>query len=319
MSTVQPVDEAQPETGGPSPWKPVASMASATILSLLFLASGIWKFTDLDATAERMIQSLVPVALSMPAAIAVAICEAFAGILLLVPRHRRWGAWISGLLLAAFMLYIGVLYDRLLGEDCNCFPWIRRVVGPVFFAGDAAMLALAAVAGWWSRTPHGRRHAATILGCVCLAAGVSYAASAILRSRADAPEIATVDGKPLHLRQGRVLLYFFDPECMHCYAVAQEMSKRKWGGTRIVLLPTREQRYARAFSQETGLHAGVSPDADSLRRVFVFTDPPFAVALDRGRTVATFNSGEMELETYYLTLKRLGHLVESPGQREDRR
>jgi hypothetical protein len=64
---------------------------------------------------------------------------------------RRWGAWLAGLMLVVFMAYIGVFYHRLLGEDCNCFPWIRRVVGPGFFAGDAGMLALAALAGWRAR------------------------------------------------------------------------------------------------------------------------------------------------------------------------
>jgi hypothetical protein len=68
---------------------------SAVILSLLFFASGIWKLTDLDATAERMVQSLIPVALSVPAAITVAIAETFTGVLLLIPRFRRWGSWIT--------------------------------------------------------------------------------------------------------------------------------------------------------------------------------------------------------------------------------
>jgi hypothetical protein len=264
--------------------------------------------TDLDATAERMVQSLVPVALSMPAALAVAVCETFAGVLLLIPRYRRWGAWIAGLMLVAFMIYIGVLYDRLLGEDCNCFPWIRRVVGPVFFAGDAVMLSLAGLAAWWSRNSHGWRQAAVILCCVCLVACGSYAVSAIRRGHADAPETAMVDGQPFNFRQGRVLLYFFDPECSHCYAVAREMAKRDWGSTRIVVLATREQRFALSFVEDTGLHAGISPDAGALRKALPFTDPPYAVALDHGKAVATFNSGQMEGEAYYETLKRLGHL-----------
>jgi hypothetical protein len=33
-----------------------------------------------------------------------------------------------------------------------------------------------------------------------------------------------------------------------------------------------------------------------------------AVALDRGRAVATFNSGQMELDDFYQSLKRLGHI-----------
>lgn len=308
MNTVQEVVLAQPGIDRLPKWKSISGAASGVVLSLLFLVSGIWKLTDLDATAERMVQSLVPVALSMPAALAVAIYEAFAGVLLLIPRYRRWGAWIAGVVLVAFMVYIGALYDRLLGEDCNCFPWIRRVVGPAFFAGDVAMLALAGLAAWWSGKSQGWRRAAAILYCVCLVACGSYAVSAIRRSHADAPETAVVDGQSLNLRQGRVLLYFFDPECSHCYTVAREMSKRKWGATRIVILPTREQRFARSFLQDTGLRAGISPDAEFLRRIFPFTDPPYAVALERGKAIATFNSGQMEGECYYETLTRLGHL-----------
>jgi hypothetical protein len=308
MNLLQDVVAAGPAADRLGGWKSRAGIVSAVILSLLFLASGIWKLTDLDATAERMVQSLVPVALSVPAAIAVAICETFTAVLLLIPRFRRWGSWIAGLMLIAFMIYIGVLYDRLLGEDCNCFPWIRRVVGPVFFVGDAAMLALAGLAGWWSSKSEGWRRAAVILCCVCLVAGGSFAFSAIRRGHADAPETAIVDGQAFNLRQGRVLLYFFDPECSTCYAVAQKMSKREWGTTRIVALPTSEQRFARSFLNDSGLRAGISLGAESLRRVFPFTDPPYAVALDRGKAVARFNSGQLEVETYYETLRRLGHL-----------
>jgi len=203
-----------------------------------------------------MVQSLIPTALSMPAAIAVAVCETITAVLLLVPRHRRWGAWLAGLMLAAFMIYIGVLYDRLLGEDCNCFPWIRRVVGPVFFIGDGAMLVLALFAGWWSEKSYGWRRTGEIFLCVLVVAAASYAATSYRRGRTDVPEIAVVDGKPLNLQNGRVLLYFFDPECTHCYAVAREMARRSWGSTRIVVLATREQRFTSSFLADTGLHFG---------------------------------------------------------------
>jgi uncharacterized membrane protein YphA (DoxX/SURF4 family) len=308
MISVQDVVAARDAAGRLAGWKSRAGAASAVILSVLFFASGIWKLTDLDATAERMVQSLIPVALSVPAAIAVAIAETFTGVLLLIPRFRRWGSWIAGLMLIAFMIYIGALYNRLTGEDCNCFPWIQRVVGPAFFAGDAAMLALAGLAGRWSGKSQGRRRAAVIFCCVCLVACGCYTTSAIRRGHADAPETAVVDGQQLNLRQGRVLLYFFDPECSSCYAVAQEMSKREWGTMRIVALPTREQRFARSFVTDSGLRAGISPDAASLRKVFPFTDPPYAVELDRGKVVARFNSGQLEARTYYETLKRLGYL-----------
>ncbi len=255
MSTLQEAIAAPPAAGRMPRWKSIAGAAAAILLSLLFFVSGIWKLTDLDATAQRMIQSLVPVALSMPAALAVAVFETFTAVLLLIPRYRRWGAWLAALMLVAFMIYIGVLYNRLIGEDCNCFPWVRRVVGPAFFAGDAAMLALAAFAGWWSVESRGWRRAAILLGCVCLVACGSYAVSAMRRAGAEAPETAVVDGQPLKLREGRVLLYFFDPECLHCLGVAREMAKRDWGTTRVLALPTRQPRFAADFLASAGLRA----------------------------------------------------------------
>jgi len=308
MDTVKDHISSAAMTAGPGGRRAKAGAVCAAILSLLFLVSGIWKLTDLEATAERMTQALIPTPLSLPTAFAAAIFETFAGVLLLIPRFRRWGAWLSGGMLIAFMIYIGVLYQRLSGDECNCFPWIQRVVGPAFFVGDAAMLALALAAGWWSTRSTGLRRAAAILACACLAAGGSYGVSLIGRGRADAPDTAMADGQPTPLRRGRVLLYFFDPECTHCLAVAREMSKRSWGDTRVLVLATRVPQFAAPFLQDSGLRAAISPDAERLRKFFPFADPPYAVALDRGKAVATFNSGQLESETYYATLQRLGHL-----------
>jgi uncharacterized membrane protein len=308
MNSLEELVLARPASDNLSGWKLKTGTVCALLLSLLFFVSGIWKLSDLEATRERMIQSLIPLALSMAVSIAVAISEVFTAVLLLIPRFRRWGGWLATLMLVAFMIYIGVLYDRLIGEDCNCFPWLQRVVGPVFFIGDAAMLALAVAASWWSRPSQGWRHAASALAVICVIAGGCYAATQIRRGQMDAPEMATVDGQPVQLRQGKVLLYFFDPECMHCLATAREMAKRPWGETRVVALATRLPQYAKGFLKAAGLHAGISPDAETLRKAFPFTDPPYAVALDRGKAVATFNSGQLEVEAYYETLARLSFL-----------
>ena len=115
-----------------------------------------------------------------------------------------------------------------------------------------------------------------------------------------------VDGKLLSLRQGRILLYFFDPECTHCLGVARAMSKHRWGGTRLVAVPTREPQFAVDFLEYASLAAAVSPDAAALRQSLPFGDPPYAVAVDTGKVVATFNSGEMEQPGYFETLRRLG-------------
>jgi uncharacterized membrane protein len=293
----------------PRPWQRRASLVSALFLSALFLVSGLWKLLDLPSATERMIQSLIPVPLALAAAIGVGAAETFAGILLLLPRFRRWGAWIAAAMLAAFIVYIGVLYDRLVGDECNCFPWIQRVVGPIFFIGDAVMLALAVMAGLWSQSPRGYRAAAWILAGVTAFSLSSYAVSEHRRSQSAAPASIAVDGKPLALRHGRVLLYFFDPECSHCYMVAKRMAKQKWlNNARVIGVPTAQPQFARGFLDDAQLRAGISPDAAVLRRAFPFTDPPYGVALHNGRIAGRYNSGQLEADAFYASLRELGFI-----------
>jgi uncharacterized membrane protein YphA (DoxX/SURF4 family) len=304
---------ASPERPGPAggdsvrpPWPSLVASAASVVLALVFLVSGSWKLVDLHATAERMVQVLVPLWLSGPAAFAVAIAETTTGILLVVPRYRRWGALAAALLLLVFMVYIGLMYDRLLGEDCSCFPWVQRVVGPSFFAGNVAMLSLAVLGGWLSPPSRGWRGPVVVACLVAVTAGSSYVAAAWMRRNVGVPEVATVRGDAFSLRDGRVLLYFFDPECTHCYTVARDMAQRDWGAVRLVVVPIREPQFAGVFLDDTGLRAAVSDDAELLRRTFAFSEPPFAVALDRGKAIATFNSAHLEDPSWYAALEGLG-------------
>ncbi len=76
----------------------------------------------------------------MPLVILLGIAEALGGLLVLIPRYRRWGAWLIAALLVAFMGYIGLRYQALVGRDCSCFPWLKRAVNPAFFPEDGAIL-----------------------------------------------------------------------------------------------------------------------------------------------------------------------------------
>jgi uncharacterized membrane protein YphA (DoxX/SURF4 family) len=289
-------------------WKALVGHSSAALLSLLFLLSGLWKMLDLESAAERMLQTLVPVALSLPAAMVVSVGETFTAVLLLLPGFRRWGAWLASAMLVLFMAHIGLFYGRLLGEDCNCFPWIRRVVGPAFFAGDAGMLALAVLAGWRSRKPRNWRAAAGVLSGILVLALGSYAVASTSRARISAPATILVGGTPYRLDNGRLLLYFFDPECSHCLMVAREMSRQLWTGAEVIGVPTAQPQFARDFLRDAGLRAAVATDGERLRKTFRFTDPPYAVALVNGRQAAAFNSGQLEEESYYQTLRKLGFI-----------
>lgn len=270
------------------------------------IVAGVWKITEPLAAAARMNQALVPASLSLPAAIGFGVAETFAGVLLLVPRFRRWGAWLSALLLAAFLIYMGVQYDRLRGEECNCFPWVQRAVGPAFFIGDIVMLLMAFLAGWWAKPSYSRKSAALVLAAVCVFAGVSYGASVVRNLGLEAPESILVEGQPYSLQEGRIILYFFDPECTHCLFAAQEMAGYQWRDVRIVVIPTEREYLAQQFLEASGLRAPVSNDVAKLREVFKFGDPPFAVALEHGRQVAALAVFEGDQPS--ATLSRLGFI-----------
>ena len=267
-------------------WKTAACWVAALLLALLFLVSGIWKITDPFSAAQRMAQAKVPANLSLLAACMFGIAETFTAVLLLVPRFRRWGGWLAGLLLVAFMVYIGYYYNALRGEDCNCFPWIRRAVGPMFFIGDGAMLALAAIAAWWARPSADLRAALRVLMAVVVFAAVSYGVNARLQSAARAPESITVAGQPVGLRDGRFLIYFFDPECPHCNDAARLMSKFGWRDVRIIGVPTEQPQFAKYFMDDTGLRAPVSNDLELLKKTLHVGPTPFAVAIENGRQKA---------------------------------
>ena len=300
---------AQPQSGfAPldlAGWKTAVNWIAAIILAAVFLVSGLYKITDPQGWSVRLTQLQFPEHFSLAAAIAVGIAETLAGVLVLVPRLRRWGALLSGLLLIAFVVYMGGNYAALKGADCSCFPIVKRVVGPMFFVGDGALLAVAVCAGVWSKPATGLRSAVIILGAVAVFAGVSYGVDAARQTGAKAPDTVTVDGQPYSLQRGKILLFFFDPQCVHCLDAGKRMSHYNWGDTRIVAIPIQQPRYAAAFLQDTQLKAVVSNDLDQLKAVFPFVSVPAGVALESGREKMPLSKFEGEGEPE-ATLRKLG-------------
>ena len=275
-------------------WKTALSWAGAIAISLLFLVSGVWKITDAPNAAVRMAQARVPEWASLPAAIGFGIAETVAGVLILVPRFRRWGAWLAGAMLVAFLVFIGINYNVLRGEECNCFPWIKRAVGPGFFIGDVIMLALAIFAGVWAKPSTSRRSAFVILAAVSVFALVSYGVAATRQTGTRAPETVTVDGRPYSLQQGKIFIYFFDPECLHCLEAAQRMARYNWGETKVMVAAIQNPRLTQTFLQDSGLRALVTTDAEKLRKTFPVPGVPAAVALENGVQVKAVTQFEGE-------------------------
>ena len=286
-------------------WKSTLNWIAAILTSLLFFAAGLWKITDPIGAASRLAQAKVPENLSLAASLVLGIAETLAAVLVLVPRFRKWGAWLGSALLVVFMIYIGANYTALHGAECNCFPWIKRAVGPGFFIGDAVMLLFAWIAGFWAQPSESKRSAVIILGAVTVFALVSYGATAVRQRGVQAPPVLTVDGKPFSTQEGRIVLFFFDPECMHCFDVAKRMSKLNWGETKIVGVPTVHPQFAPDFLHDTGLKvAGISTEVATLKKIFPFGDPPAIAALDNGRQKAPVT--KFEDPEPAATLRKLG-------------
>jgi uncharacterized membrane protein YphA (DoxX/SURF4 family) len=266
-------------------WQSALSWIAAILISAVFLVAGLWKATDPIGAGVRLAQARVPEFLSVPAAVGFGIAETFAAVLLLIPRFRRWGAILTSLMLVAFMAFIGIHYKELQGAECSCFPWVKRAVGPGFFIGDGIMLLLAILAGWWARQSEGLRPAAVILGAVAVFAVVSYGVSASRHTGTKAPNTITAeDGTKIVLSEGKVFIYFFNPQCMHCLEAGRKLAAMNWGDTRFVGVATENPQFGGWFLGKAGL-TGKGPlakDLDVLRKLFPFDLPPAAVALENG-------------------------------------
>jgi uncharacterized membrane protein YphA (DoxX/SURF4 family) len=286
-------------------WKSGLSWVSSILLCALFLLSGVWKITDVQGAAVRMVQAKVPESLGLAAALVVGIAETVGAVMILVPRLRRWGAMVVGVLLLAFLGYFAIQYNTLRGADCSCIPWLKRVVGPGFFVGDGLMLVLAFFAGLGSRRPEGLRTVALIVSAVAVFAGVSYGVGAARETGTPAPESVMVDARPYSLQHGKVFLFYFDPACMHCFESAQRMSKLHWGDTRVVGVPISQAQFAAQFMQDTGFHmAAITTDRDKLKAVFPYAGVPAGVAIENGRQKAALV--KFDGEEPAASLKQLG-------------
>jgi uncharacterized membrane protein YphA (DoxX/SURF4 family) len=285
-------------------WKSVLSWVSAVALCALFLLSGLWKITDVQGTAVRMVQAKVPEQWGLGAALFFGIVETVGAVMILIPRLRRWGALVLGAMLLVFLGYFAFRYDTLRGADCSCIPWLKRVVGPGFFVGDGAMLLMALFAGLGSRRPQGWRAVALIAAAVTVFAGVSYGVGAARQTGTRAPGSILVDGRPYGLEHGKIFLFYFDPACMHCFETAQRMSKMRWGDTRVVGVPISQAQFATQFMQDTGFRMAITTDRDKLKAVFPYAGVPAGVAIEDGRQKAALV--KFDGEEPAATLKQLG-------------
>lgn len=292
-------------------WQRTTAAVSAILMAIVFGVSGGWKVLDPFRAGELLEQAKVPAGLGHAGASALGTLELFTALLLLLPQFRRWGGLLASGLMIFFMAWIGYYYASLVGQECSCFPIIKRTIGPGFFVGDGVMLLLSIAAFIWSPPIRARvslRVPAVLLAGVIALAGVGFARQAYFTANASVPVPIVVDNKPENLNHGKVFLFFFDPSCEYCEATSKFMSTLNWGDTRIVAIPTVNPQWAASFLHDTHLKAGTSLDLDKLRKAFTFGDPPFGVALEDGKVLATFTQKQLAPPVPEPELKQLAFI-----------
>ncbi len=267
-------------------WKSWIGWITAVAMAFLWFAAGLWKLSDISGWQLKLTQLLVPVKWSLAATMTVAAAEVAAGVLLLRTSWRRWGGYLSAALLVAFMSYMAINYQTLRGEDCSCFPWLERAVGPAFFWSDAAMLAIAVLAACFAPKPSVGKSAAGAMFGVVLFAGAMLAVDRLgPQPGEDVPAAITADGKTYGLREGKIFLYFFNPSCMHCLDAGQKMSQYDWNSD-FVGIPTQDFDWGPGFVEDAGLkNVKLSSDLKMLKETFPFEDVPYGAVIENGKVL----------------------------------
>ena len=288
-------------------WRRTVATVAAVLLGIVFVVSGGWKVVQPFRAGELLEQAKVPAGAGVIGAVALGTLELFAAFLLFVPRFRRWGGLLGSALMIFFICWIAYYYRALVGHECNCFPIIKRTVGPGFFIGDAIMLLLGVIAyAWSSHAARFFRGPAVAFLVIVIAAGANFGVQAAERRNVQVPTPVVVDGKAENLAQGKVFLFFYDPECSHCVDAAKFMSTLNWGDTKVVGIPTHDPQFAKDFMDDTRFHVKTSFEIDKLRKAFPFLDPPFGVALVDGQVKQTFAQAQFNAPSPGPDLKKLG-------------
>jgi hypothetical protein len=286
--------------------KRAASAICAIVLGLIFLISGGWKVLSPLRTGELLEQARVPGGWGAIGASSLGALELVAAFLLFVPRFRKLGGVLGSALLVFFIGWIAYYYHALVGQECSCFPIIKRTVGPGFFISDGIMLMLGIIASLWSSAMRSFRGPAFVLVTVVALSGLSLGFAELQNRGIAAPSPLLVDGKSQSIGDGKVFLFFYDPQCMHCDAAARFMAKFNWENTRVIAIPTTEPQFAPAFLHDTGLKAGTSLETARLRKVFKFVDPPYGVALVDGHETAAFGQAQFNVPSPKAQLEKIG-------------
>jgi len=103
----------------------------------------------------------------------------------------------------------------------------------------------------------------------------------------------------MSLQDGRIFLFFFDPQCSTCFAVGKSLAPLKFqSDVKFVGVPTNMPEWGPGWmgtgESGTGLLKPISPDAGKLREVFKFDYPPYGVLIEHGRQAGVITISEFD-------------------------
>ncbi len=118
-------------------------LAIAFVLLFLWFHTAIDKFADLWTFKVNLGRQPLPAWSIKPLTYAVPGVELLIGILLFVPKTRKYGFWASAILLSAFTLYVGLGLAKVLGHlPCSCSKIISSLSWKAHFWLNAFLLSL---------------------------------------------------------------------------------------------------------------------------------------------------------------------------------
>jgi putative oxidoreductase len=111
----------------------------SALLIILFFYTALSKSYNIGATQEALVRTKVFTGKESYIAWGVVIAEYIAAILLIFPRFRKLGLYVSFILMAAFTLYVGFMMAYLTNLPCSCggvisnMSWKQHLLFNLFF------------------------------------------------------------------------------------------------------------------------------------------------------------------------------------------
>ena len=115
-------------------------------LAAVFMTAGVGKLLDRDGSRRALRDFGVPERVARPGSVLLPLTEIAVAVALVFRPSARWGAVAAMVLLAAFIVGIGLALARGKEPDCHCFGQIHSApAGPLTLARNALLAAFAGV------------------------------------------------------------------------------------------------------------------------------------------------------------------------------